>query len=77
MTITVKLFALFRQLYPEHHNGIIIFEEYPQKVGNLIAQLNLPPDKPKIIFINGRLINPNTVLKSGDVVSIFSYISGG
>ncbi len=77
MTVTVKLFALFRSLFPDHPDGLIILDEHPRTVSDLIDYLDLPPDEPKIIFVNHILKDLNTVLENGDVVSIFPYISGG
>lgn len=77
MTITVKLFALFRPLFPQYPKGVVIIEDCPQKVSDLIDHLKLPPDIPKIIFVNGVLTGREMVLQSGDTISIFPYISGG
>lgn len=77
MPVTVKLFALFRPLFPQYPLGVVILDDCPQNVSDLIDQLRLPPDIPKIIFVNGILTDRETALQNGDIVSIFPYISGG
>jgi rubredoxin/molybdopterin converting factor small subunit len=44
-------------------------------VRDLINQLNLPLDAIKIIFVNNREVDPNTVLEDGDQVG-FSPVTG-
>ncbi|MFX0022257.1 MAG: MoaD/ThiS family protein [Candidatus Hermodarchaeota archaeon] len=76
ITITVKFFATLRQYgpakeiitIPENSMIIMLFDKY-----------NIPKDERRaIILVNGRPHKElNTVLKEGDLVSIFPPIGGG
>lgn len=46
-------------------------------LGALAESLKLPPDEVKICFVNGRICEPDTILKDGDEVGIFPPIGGG
>jgi molybdopterin synthase sulfur carrier subunit len=45
-------------------------------VKGLIDKLSLPEDEIKIVFVNSKEVNANTVLKDGDQVA-FSPVTGG
>ena len=78
MTVTVKLFASFRQAFPEYPGGKLTLNlAEHQKVSDLINQMDLPPDTPKIIFVNGVIRGQDTSLNPGDIISIFPHIAGG
>lgn len=78
MIVTVKLFASFRQFFPANPDGVFTLNlDTDQKVNHLINQMGLPPDNPKIIFVNGVIREQDTILEPGDVISIFPHIAGG
>ncbi len=78
MTVTVKLFVFFRQLFPEYPEGILTLRlDSSQTVKDLIDILQLPLDTPKIIFVNGTITGLDTALHQGDTISIFPHIAGG
>ncbi len=76
ITITVKFFATLRQYgppkevitIPENSEIILLFDKY-----------NIPKvERRAIILVNGRPHKElNTILKEGDLVSIFPPIGGG
>lgn len=46
-------------------------------LADLVAQLQLPRDQVKVIFVNGIAREPNTPIQPGDEIGIFSPIGGG
>ena len=78
MTVTVKLFASFRQFFPANPDGVLTLNlNTNQKVSDVINQIGLPPDTPKIIFVNGVIREQDTSLAPEDIISIFPHIAGG
>jgi sulfur carrier protein ThiS len=46
-------------------------------VAELLQQLGISVDQPKILFINGVHAKPEDVIKDGDRVAVFPPIAGG
>ena len=76
ITVTVKFFATLRQYGPEKE--VLSIPENSQ-VKILFDKYNIPKDERRaIILVNGRPHKDlNTVLKEGDLISIFPPIGGG
>lgn len=74
MTVTVKLFATFRE-------GRFKVERrsYPEQttIGEVIQQLELPEDQLGAILLNARHVEQDAVLYEGDTLSIFPLVGGG
>jgi molybdopterin synthase sulfur carrier subunit len=74
MTVTVKLFATFR-------NGR--FKEEVRQYGDgttvsqVIHELELPEDELGAILVNARHAEEDHVLQNGDTLSIFPLVGGG
>lgn len=79
MKIKVKLFANLRQYLPGAPIGEAVEIDTPEQytLGELAAQLNLPPDEVKICFVNGIICELDQKLNPGDEVGIFPPIGGG
>lgn len=79
MNIKLKLFATFREYLPEGNDGHASVLELiaETKVDNVLDQLKLPKDIPKIILINGIQKTADETLKEGDTLSVFPPIAGG
>jgi molybdopterin converting factor small subunit len=79
MNIKLKLFATFREYLPEGNDGHASVLELiaGTKVDNVLDQLKLPKDIPKIILINGIQKTADETLKEGDTLSVFPPIAGG
>lgn len=77
--IKLKLFANLRQYLPEASIGEAIEIEISDKstLGELAADLKLPPDEVKICFVNGIICELEQQLNEGDEVGIFPPIGGG
>ncbi len=73
--IQVKLFASLTHFLPESADKYEI--ESGETIRELLAQLNIPEEKAKLIFIDGIRANPDTTLKGGERVGIFPPVGGG
>ncbi|MGD8960921.1 MAG: MoaD/ThiS family protein [Desulfobacterales bacterium] len=74
-TIQLKLFANLQAFTPPAADQYTI--EAGITVGDLLAQLGIPEDKIKIIFIDGVSSELTTILRGGERVGIFPPIGGG
>jgi len=73
--IQIKLFASLQEFTPPSS------DKYPLDAGltiqSLLEQLNVPPEKAKLIFINGVKADLTATLKGGERVGIFPPVGGG
>jgi molybdopterin converting factor small subunit len=79
MNIEVRLFANFRDYLPAGSTsfGIVKSLEKQMTIDELVHEMGLPEDIPKIFIVNGLHANFDYLLKEGDVVSIFPPLAGG
>ena len=73
--IKLKLFASLQAFTPPAAGHYTI--EAGMTVGDLLAQLDLPVDRVKIVFIDGIISELTTVLHGGERVGIFPPVGGG
>ena len=73
--IQIKLFASLQEFTPPSS------DEYPIDAGlsiqSLLEQLNIPPEKAKLIFVNGVKADLTRSLTGGERVGIFPPVGGG
>ncbi|MFX1309680.1 MAG: MoaD/ThiS family protein [Promethearchaeota archaeon] len=76
ISVTVKFFATLRQYGPT--KAVLTIPEYSE-IKLLFDKYNIPKDERRaIILVNGRPHKDlKTVLKDGDLISIFPPIGGG
>ena len=48
-----------------------------RSISELVAELGLPPNQVKLVFVNGRISRQEYVLQDGDRVGIFPPVGGG
>ena len=79
MTVTVRLFATFRDLLPPHaiRSGVQIDVHEHETVQALMQVLGVPNDLPRIVLVNGQHAGEGRLLADGDVVSVFPPLIGG
>ncbi len=79
MKIRVKLFATLRDLFPQLGIGEAMEVDLPDgaTVADLIAQLRIPREEVKLVYVGGRLKGDDYVLRNGDEVGIFPPVGGG
>lgn len=74
-TVQIKLFATLREFMPPSSD--IFGIEQGISIRELLEQLNLPPDKAKLIFINGVKADLTSTLEGGERIGIFPPVGGG
>ena len=73
--IQIKLFASLQEFTPPSSDQFPI--DAGLSIHGLLEQLNLPPEKAKLIFINGVKADLTATLKGGERVGIFPPVGGG
>ncbi len=74
--ISVKLFATLSNLTPETSDHYPI-EPGVTTVMDIIHALDVPEEDAKLIFINNKKGEKDSVLRDGDRVGIFPPVGGG
>lgn len=79
MTVTLKLFATFRDFLPRHaiRSGLQMDVHEHDTVQVLMQALGVPDDLPRIVLVNGQHATENSFLTDGDIVSVFPPLIGG
>jgi molybdopterin synthase sulfur carrier subunit len=73
--IQLKLFATLHEFEPPASEHYSI--EQGMSIRELLEQLELPPEKARLIFINGIKADLTATLKGGERVGIFPPVGGG
>jgi molybdopterin synthase sulfur carrier subunit len=73
--IQLKLFATLREFEPLSSENYSI--EQGMSIRDLLEQLELPPEKARLIFINGIKADLTAILQGGERVGIFPPVGGG
>ena len=79
MEIEVRLFATYQTYLPKgegRHTFKLGINE-GARVADVLKQLKMPEEMPKILLVNGRHAQTDTTLEPGDAVSIFPPLGGG
>ena len=79
MKVELKLYASLRSYLPEDIDGknSELHVDEGKTVGELIRELSIPEDAPKILFVNGIHADKARVLEDGDRLALFPPIAGG
>ena len=79
MRLTVKLYGTLSRSLDEynHLSGLEVNIPGEASIHDLLAHLNILPERLGMIYMDGRLINKNSRLKDGALIKIFQPISGG
>jgi molybdopterin converting factor small subunit len=73
--IQIKLFATLHEFEPPSSDNYSIDQGIT--VCELFEQLDLPPEKARLVFINGIKADLTATLKGGERVGIFPPVGGG
>jgi hypothetical protein len=77
MKIHLKCFAMLADAHECDYSKSIEHEiTEGETVGGLMLRLSIPPQSVKMIFINGRLCEPDSVLNDGDQVGLAPAVVG-
>ncbi len=79
MDVQVRLFATLCQHRPGCKAGVPFAVQVAEgtTLAGLAAQLGLPPEEVKVVFVNGLVQPLSYTLQPGDEVGIFPPIGGG
>ena len=79
MKIELNLFASLAEYLPDKARGNPNFIELPEgtTIKQIIEQLRIPLDTPRIIFVNGAHAPLEALLKDGDRLGMFPPLAGG
>ena len=79
MEVKLKLFATLRDYLPKDSDGKSCQIEIDETttIEQILTQMNVPGEIPKIILVNGLQGSGDQTLKDGDVLSIFPPVAGG
>ncbi len=73
--ITIKLFATLGHFTPDNSNCYPVAAN--TSVADMLMDLDVPLEEVKIVFVNSRKADFDTVLNGGDRVGVFPAIGGG
>jgi molybdopterin converting factor small subunit len=79
MTVEIRLFATFRDFLPPGSTTFSFRKVFKEgaTVEEVMTELKLPEQTPKIIILNGVHADAGRVLRDGDVLSLFPPVGGG
>ncbi len=79
MTVEIRLFATFRAFLPAGSKTFSFTKSLEEEttVEEILRELKLPEQTPKIIIVNGIHAEPGRVLRDGDILSLFPPVGGG
>lgn len=79
MKVKLSLYASLRSYLPSEADGSHCFlqVEKGSSIADLLCQLNVPLDLPKLVFLNGIHAEQSAVLNEGDEVGAFPPVAGG
>ena len=79
MRVGVALFGQYSRLLPaEGENGHALLEmEETATVGEVLDQLQIPPEGRTYVTVNGRHVGQGTVLSEGDEIRVIVPLGGG
>lgn len=78
MVIEVRLYAVLRKYGVQSPNGMINME-VPEatSVQELIEMLDINIDEVKLVMVNGKNTELDTILSDGDRIGLFPPVGGG
>ena len=77
MKVQVHLFANLVKYAPEGRNPFFVELKPGASARELVGHLGIPPDLRKIILVNGKHGDEDTVLNEGDEVTFMTPVEGG
>lgn len=79
MKVELRLYASLGRYLPDTREGnsCIIDVDPGTTIQELLHKLSIPPEAPKVIFLNGVHAGGDEVLKEGDRLGAFPPVAGG
>jgi molybdopterin synthase sulfur carrier subunit len=79
MNVEIRLYATFRDFLPQGSSTFSMTRSLDKEmtIAEMVKELGLPEDIPKIVIVNGSHAEFDYVLKDGDILSVFPPLAGG
>jgi sulfur carrier protein ThiS len=79
MKIFVKLYAPFLEFLPATNNSGMVTLKMRSGVSacDVLLKLGIPPNYPKLIRVNGKLVQEDFILKEENVLELIPPLAGG
>lgn len=77
MKLKVLLYLDFRKLSPDGSGRVTLTAPDNADLQWVLAALNLPPEREKVILVDGRHKEKTDPLHEGETVSVFPVLEGG
>jgi sulfur-carrier protein len=77
MKVEVQLYATLRKYGPSREGPLIMDLSEGEGVARVLEVLGVPLHVEKVILINGRPAEPDSLLRDGDKVVLFPPVAGG
>ena len=77
MVIRLKFFAGLREFLPAGEGPFTAEIDDGTTVAEVFQHFGVPPEKPRIILVNGRHADADRVLVDGDLLAVFPPVAGG
>ena len=77
MVVKLKFFAGLREYLPPGESPYSAELADGATVAEVFRRFGVPPEKPRIILVNGRHADPDHVLADGDLLAVFPPVAGG
>lgn len=77
MRVTVQLYSTLRKYGPSQEGAFPVDLAEGERVAWLLEMLGMPADVEKVILVNGRPADRDSVLGEGDQVVVFPPVAGG
>ncbi len=77
MIVRVKFFAGLREFLPAGESPHAAEFGDGATVADVFRNFGVPPEKPRIILVNGRHAGPDQMLADGDLLAVFPPVAGG
>jgi sulfur carrier protein ThiS len=78
MRVTVRLYGQFARYRHEDAAGPVALETpIRSTVGDILRQLGIPPDTPRVMSVNGVVAAPDDPLRPGDELLVAPVAAGG
>ena len=79
MKIELRLYASLSRYLPQEREGnsCVLQIDPGMTIEDLLKKLKIPPENPRVIFLNGVHAQGDEMLKDGDRVGVFPPVAGG
>lgn len=79
MKVEICLYASLSSRLPKEANGNCFTQDLDENttIGTILSDLNIGPNEPKLLLVNGIHSKLEASLKEGDRLAVFPPIAGG